>query len=130
MNQGARLDVEVPRNAVNHDEARQLAARVILLQAVEPGRPRATGERWSGGRRREIKAGTTAVDTDVSTFADTVVSTFIKEKTATRVLYESIEDDQGTRENSSKKRPVKKHNTAIEKGITASAKEKSGVRKL
>lgn len=37
---GARLDVEVTRDAVDHDEARQLAAGVVLLQAAEPAQER------------------------------------------------------------------------------------------
>ena len=57
MNQGARLDVEVPRHAVDHDESRQLAARVVLLQTVEPGRPRKTaGERDGEAGERSKRA--------------------------------------------------------------------------
>lgn len=33
---GARLDMEVTRHSVDHDEARQLAPRVVLLQSAEP----------------------------------------------------------------------------------------------
>lgn len=40
--------MEVSRHAVNHDEARQLAARVILLQAVEP----TVGDGHEQNRRR------------------------------------------------------------------------------